>query len=125
QPEAVKTGLTTNALYQFSGLGWLGVAGVILLCAAWSAFAKPTTALVGWLAATAGFLSIACMTLYRDGIRDLTLALTGYDVWARVVDTNWSVVGLFLGLFVVGLGVLGWLVSVMVRAKTISEKVTT
>lgn len=125
QPEAVKTGLATTALYKFSGLGWLGVAGVILFCAAWSAFAKPATALVGWLAATAGFLSIACMTLYRDGIRDLTLALTGYDVWARVVDTNWSVVGLFLGLFVVGLGVLGWLVSVMVRAKTISEKVTT
>ncbi|HTJ00362.1 MAG TPA: hypothetical protein VL527_15895, partial [Dongiaceae bacterium] len=34
QPEAVKTGLATTALYKFSGLGWLGVAAVILLCAA-------------------------------------------------------------------------------------------
>ncbi len=64
------------------------------------------------------------MTLYRDGIRDLTLGLSGYDVWARTVDTNWSVVGLFLVLFVAGVAVLGWLTSVMVRAKPLSERVS-
>ena len=41
----------------------------------------------------------------------------GYDVWDRSVVTNWSVVGLFLVLFVASLGVVGWLVSVVARAQ--------
>ena len=56
-------------------------------------------------------------TVYRDAVRDLTLLSKGYDVWDRVVVTNWSVVGLFLVLFVASLGVVGWLVSVVARAK--------
>ena len=36
------------------------------------------------------------LTVYRDGVRDLTLLSKGFDVWDRVVVTNWSVVGLFL-----------------------------
>ena len=56
-------------------------------------------------------------TVYRDGVRDLTLLSKNYDVWDRVVVTNWSVVGLFLVLFVAGLGVVGWLVSVVARAQ--------
>ena len=124
QPEPVKSGLSANLIYRISGLGWLGAAVLVFGIAAWSALAKPATALAGWLAAVAGFLGIACMTLYQDGIRDLTLGMAGYDVWARTVDTNWPVVGLFLALFVIGLGALAWLISVMVRAKTISEKVS-
>jgi len=38
-----------------------------------------------------------------------------------VVVTNWSVVGLFLVLFVAGLGVIGWLVSVVARAQKTME----
>ena len=38
------------------------------------------------------------LTVYRDGVRDLTLLNKGYDVWDRAVVTNWSVVGLFLVL---------------------------
>ncbi len=56
-------------------------------------------------------------TVYRDGVRDLTLLSKGYNVWNRAVVTNWWVVGLFLVLFVAGLGVIGWLVSVVARAK--------
>ena len=124
QPEAVKAGLAANLFYKVAGTGWLAVAAIIFLVGAWSAFAKPATALAGWIAASVGFLGIACMALYRDGIRDLTLGLSNYNVWDRAVVTNWSVVGLFLVLFVIGLGVLGWLISVMLRAKTVSEKVT-
>ncbi len=57
------------------------------------------------------------MTLYRDGIRDATLLSKGFDVWQRTVVTNWSVVVLFLVLFVAGLGVVGWLISVVARAQ--------
>jgi len=31
--------------------------------------------------------------------------------------SNWSVIGLFLVLFVAGLAVVGWLISVVVRAQ--------
>jgi hypothetical protein len=37
------------------------------------------------------------------------------------VATNWGVVGLFLVLFVAGLGVIGWLVSVVARAQKTME----
>jgi hypothetical protein len=61
------------------------------------------------------------LVVYRDGVRDLTLLSKNYDVWDRVVVTNWSVVGLFLVLFVAGLGVVGWLVSVVARAEKVME----
>ena len=64
------------------------------------------------------------MTLYRDGIRDLTLLGKGFDVWQRTVVTNWSVVGLFLVLFVVGLGRAGLAdFGDGARARPVSEKV--
>jgi len=124
QPDAVKSGLAEHLLYKVSGFGWLATGVLILAVAGWSALARPATAVAGWIAASVGFAGIACMTLYRDGIRDLTLALSNYNVWDRTVVTNWSVVGIFLALFLIGLGVLGWLISVMLQAKTISEEVT-
>ena len=91
----------------------LGTAGTGTIVALIGAIA---TALLGLLAA-AGF------TVVRDGIRDLTLSSHSYDVWQQTVVTNWPVVSLFLVLFVAGLAAVGWLVSVMMRAKPISEKV--
>jgi hypothetical protein len=37
------------------------------------------------------------------------------------VATNWGVVIIFLLLFVGGLGVIGWLISVVARAKKVME----
>jgi len=121
QPTIVQSGLGGHLLYKVAGLGWLALALVILLFAGYAAFAKPIAALTGWVAVLIAFLSIAFMTLYRDGIRDLTLLSKGYDVWNRSVVTNWSVVGIFLVLFVVGLGVVGWLISVVARAERVME----
>lgn len=123
QPEAVRSGLTGALLYKVSGLGWVIMAVVIFLVGAGAGVGKGSGAVYGWVAAMVGFLSIACMTLFRDGIRDLTLGLSKFDVWDRRVTTNWSVVVTFLVLFVLGLAVIGWLISVMVRAKPVSEKV--
>ena len=78
----------------------------------------------GWLAGPECWLRCSLeimLTVYRDGVRDVTLLSKGYDVWDRVVVTNWSVVGLFLVLFVAGLGVIGWLVSVVARAQKTME----
>jgi len=124
QPAIVQAGLNGHALYKVAGFGWLALTAVTLLFAAFAAAAKPIGAITSWLAVLIGFLPIALMTLYRDGIRDLTLLSKGYDVWDRVVVTNWSVVGIFLVVFVAGLVTVGWLISVVARATRVMESAT-
>jgi hypothetical protein len=76
---------------------------------------------MSWTAVLVAVLVEIMLTVYRDGVRDVTLLAKGYDVWDRAVATNWGVVGLFLVLFVAGLGVIGWLVSVVARAQKTME----
>jgi hypothetical protein len=121
QPAIVQAGLNSHLLYKVAGLGWFALTAVVLLFAGFAAFSKPTSAIASWLAVLVGALPIVLMTLYRDGIRDLTLLSKGYDVWDRVVVTNWSVVGIFLAVFVAGLVVVGWLISVVARATRVME----
>jgi hypothetical protein len=123
QPAIVQTGLNSHALYKIAGLGWLALTAILLLFAAFAAFARPIGVLTSWLAVLIGVLPIALMTIYRDGIRDLTLFSKGYDVWNRTVVTNWSVVGIFLVVFVAGLVTVGWLISVVARATRVMESV--
>jgi hypothetical protein len=84
-------------------------------------FSKIAAGWLSWTAVLAGVLVEIMLTVYRDGVRDVTLLSKGYDVWDRAVETNWGVVGLFLVLFVGGLGVIGWLVSVVARAQKTME----
>ena len=124
QPDVVRAGLHTHALYKFAGFagyGWLVLVVVAVLLGAAAGFGKVASGLVAWAALLAAVLIEICLVVYRDGVRDLTLLSKGYDVWDRVVVTNWSVVGLFLLLFVAGLGVIGWLVSVVGRAQQTME----
>jgi hypothetical protein len=149
QPENVRTALAGSVLYRSAGFAWFGAAGLILAFGAWTGFIRPAAGkgashrlceapegpfrqtvagtfsggITGWLAAAAGFLAVTTMTLFRDGLRDLTLLGEGYDVWQRTVVTNWSVVVLFLLLFVAGLAIVGWLITVMLRARPVSEEV--
>jgi len=123
QPESVRQALAAHALYHYAGLVWMGAAALTLGFAAWAALARPTSRGAGWVGGVLLLVTILGMTLYRDGIRDLTLLGKGFDVWQRTVVTNWSVVILFLVLFVGGLGAAGWLISVMMRARPIQEKV--
>jgi hypothetical protein len=120
QPEIVKTGLRSDALYKFAGFagyGWMALVALAVLLAAVAGFAKLSAAWLGWVGALVTVLIELTLVVYRDGVRDLTLLSKGYNVWDRVVVTNWWVVGLFLVLFVAGLGVIGWLVSVVARAR--------
>jgi hypothetical protein len=124
QPQAVKDGLATHPLYHFAsfaGFGWMALVVVAVLLAAFAGFGKVAA---GWLGGSSALLALLVeitFTVYRDAVRDLTLLSKGFDVWDRVVVTNWSVVGLFLVLFVAGLGVIGWLVSVVARAQKVME----
>jgi hypothetical protein len=128
QPDAVKVGLATHPLYKFAGFagyGWLALVAVAVLVGAFAGFGKIAAGWLAWAAVLVAVLIEIMFTVYRDGVRDLTLLSKGYDVWDRVVVTNWSVVLLFLVLFVAGLGVIGWLVSVVARAKKDMEGAAT
>lgn len=127
QPEIVKAGLAGNGDYSFykffglAGYGWMALVGLAVLVAAVAGFGKLSSSWIGWTGVLLAVLIEIQFTVYRDGVRDLTLLAKGYDVWNRVVVTNWWVVGLFLVLFVAGLGAIGWLVSVMARARKVME----
>ena len=127
QPAAVKAGLAGQSAYPlyrlsgFAGYGWLALVVLAVLVAAIAGFGKISAAWLGWVGALVAVLVEITFAVYRDGVRDLTLLSKGYDVWDRVVVTNWSVVGLFLALFVAGLCVIGWLVSVVARARKVME----
>jgi len=94
---------------------------VAVLVAAIAGFGKISAGWIGWVGALVALLVEITFTVYRDGVRDLTLLSKGYNVWDRAVATNWWVVGLFLVLFVGSLGVVGWLVSVVARARKVME----
>jgi hypothetical protein len=120
QPDAVKAGLATDSLYRwfaYAGFGWLALVAIAVLVAAFAGFAKMTASWIGWTVALLALLVELTLVVYRDAVRDVSLLAKGFDVWNRAVVTNWSVVGLFLLLFVGGLGVIGWLISVVVRAQ--------
>jgi hypothetical protein len=134
QPDAVKAGLAGQAAYPlykfagFAGYGWLALVVVAVLLGVIASFGKISAAWLGplgWSGALLAVLIEVMLTVYRDGVRDLTLLSKGYDVWNRLVVTNWSVVGLFLVLFVAGLAVIGWLVSVVARAQKTMEGAAT
>jgi hypothetical protein len=131
QPAVVKSMLATPPAgyefykyFGFAGYGWLALVAVAVLVAAIAGFGKFSTGLLGvlsWAGVLLAVLIEIAFTVYRDGVRDLTLLSKGYNVWDRAVETNWWVVGLFLVLFVAGLGVIGWLISVVARARTTME----
>jgi len=120
QPDAVKSGLETHPLYHFAnfaGYGWLVLVAAGVLVAAFAGFKRMAANRLGWACALLALLVEITLVVYRDAVRDLTLLSKGLDVWNRTVATNWWVVGLFLILFVGGLGVIGWLISVVARAQ--------
>lgn len=121
QPQVVQAGLHNNIVYQVAAFGWLAIMAVVVLLGLVASLVKPISAWTGWGAVVVAFLGSVFMTIYRDGIRDLTLLSKGFDVWQRTVVTNWSVVAIFLVLFVAGLGVVGWLISVVARAQRVME----
>jgi hypothetical protein len=124
QPEIVKVGLATHPLYKFAGAAgtlWLALVVVAVLVAAVAGFGKISARWVSMAVVHLAVLIEIALVVYREGIRDLTLLSKGYNVWDRAVETNWWVVGLFLILFVGGVGTVGWLVSVAARASKVME----
>lgn len=124
QPQAVLDGIKGSVVHSTGGyLFAVAIVLTLLLVALQWATAK-SNVLLAVIGLLAGFLSAAGAVVYRDGIRDFTLKAKGFDVWQRTEFSNWSVLGLFLLLFVVMLGVIVWLLLVMKRASAPKEQVS-
>lgn len=118
QPGAVLSQLAERPLYHALPPAWIALTAAVIVLGIFAALrGKAAGKWMGSLAATLGLLGTAAMVIYRDGIRDMTLLTHGYDVWSLKVVANWPIVILFLGTFVVGLLIMGWMVSVAMKAK--------
>jgi len=121
QPESVKAALATGLNAQLS-LAWLASVAVAFLCAiGLLATAKSKSLWIPAIGSGAGVVALALWTSLRDIVRDLTLAPKGLDIWANPVNTNWLVVGLFLGSLVAGLALVAWLLVVVSRATALEK----
>ena len=122
QPEAVRGGLFSGAFYPALVALWLLTAvavvgaGTLIALKGFRGWTLPS------IVSAAVLANVAAMVLVRDGIRDISLAVKGFDVWAQPVVTNWGIVIVFVLCLVLSLGVMGWLVSVVAKAKPISER---
>lgn len=124
QADPVRSGISGSPLYTISGYLFLVMSVLAALLALVQTLRAKSSVLLGTLGLVTGFLGTAGAVLYRDGIRDFTLRQKGFDVWQRTEVSNWSVIGIFLVLFVVMLGAIFWLLMVMRGAKVPNEQVT-
>ena len=118
QPAEVQAALMGSALYAPLAYAWVAVAAVLAaLGFVGIAKAKSSHWLLPTLALLTGFVDLTILVLFRDGIRDVTLGMAGFDVWNRHIASNWFVIGLFLVLFVAAVGFVAWMGLVQARAK--------
>ncbi|MCC6487833.1 MAG: hypothetical protein IT364_10070 [Candidatus Hydrogenedentes bacterium] len=122
QPDAVRSGLFSGAFYPVLIGVWVVTAVAVAVVGALIA----VRGFRGWTVPSSvsafAIVNIAAMVLVRDGIRDIALASKGFDVWAQPVVTNWGTVIVFVLCLVLALAVMGWLISVVARAKPVSER---
>jgi hypothetical protein len=123
QPAPVRAALIKHVGYMACLVLWLAMA-VALVVLALRARRAIETADWRWAAVLGGlaFLLTAVVTVVRGGLRDLTLLSFGLNVWDRRVESNWWVTSAFLVLFVGGLAVIAWLVTVVARATKVDER---
>jgi len=122
QPPGIVTTLMGNPIYSFSAYTWTATAAIGALVAVVGLVSGAWRTITSISAALMVFLNLAATVMLRDGIRDITLRASGFEVWDRHVVTNWSVVGVFLILFVGALGVVGYLIRVAATARRIEER---
>ncbi len=123
QPDFVREGLLASVYYKVLLCAWVAFV-VLAAVAAVGIQACPgsLTLAKGLFASLAATLAVASYVLIREGVRDLTLAAKGFDVWLSPVNTNWTVVVLFVVSLVLGLIGVGWLIAVLRGAKPTEER---
>jgi len=123
QPDYVRGALSGSPIYGLLMVTWfLCVMGSLMAAGAlvwqpqyWS-FGR------GVWVVTPSVLAVGVYVVIRDYVRDVTLQHKGFDVWQSAVNTNWVVVGLFLGTAMVGVAVLLWLAKIIRQVKSVEER---
>jgi len=92
QPAGVVASVMHDPVYGTFVWAWLATGALLMVSGLFLALWR----IVPIVAALLAFLNVASTVMVRDGIRDYTLRAAGFEVWDRVVVTNWSVVGIFL-----------------------------
>jgi hypothetical protein len=123
QPPFVQQGLAESLYFKVSAAVWIAGVALAVLLALTQRVRTATNVPITLAACLGGFLNLCGAVCVRDNIRDLTLSHAGFNVWARHEVSNWGVLGLFFGLFVITLVVVWWLLMVMKQAKPVSEQV--
>jgi len=100
---------------------WFTTTALLALIAFVPVIYPPGLKLAAIAASAVAVLNIASIVVLRDGIRDYTLRAAGMEVWARTVVTNWSVVSIFLVLFVAAIGALTFMAYVVAKARRLEE----
>jgi hypothetical protein len=120
QPGSVMSSVMGDPLYGSFAYVWAATAALLFALGLFAIMRLNVIAAIA--AAVVAFLNVAATVMVRDGIRDFTLRAAGFEVWNRQVVTNWSVVGIFLVLFVAALSILAFLGSVLAKARGVEEK---
>lgn len=120
EPQGIVDAVIKDPLFGPFVYAWAATAALLLVTGLLSYGVR--SAILAVASALVAFLNVASTVMVRDGLRDITLRAAGFDVWNRTVVVNWSVLGLFLLLFVAALGVLGYLAVVLAKARRIEEK---
>lgn len=123
QPDGVMAAIQASPLYNISLIACVAtivLAGVIGLI---QGIGRGTNVVISTAGFLVAFLAAATSGIVRDGIRDFTLKAKGFDVNNVEVYPNWSVLIVFLLLFVIMLGVIWWLFQVMRQATPPREEV--
>ena len=121
-PKGILAATLGDGFYHPFLYAWLGTAALVVVTALATVVAPGLLRLSAIGGCLAAVLNIASIVVLRDGIRDYTLRAAGMEVWARTVVTNWSVVGIFLLLFVAALAALGFMAYVVAKARRLEEK---
>jgi len=122
QPAVVKDGIFGSPLYPYGLFAWYSISAVIAIGAALTAVrAQSQSAMLPALASVMAAVATAAAVTVRDGIRDLSSAAKGFNVWEQPVVSNWPVVILFLVLFAAGLAAIGWMMRVALQTKGVKQ----
>jgi hypothetical protein len=113
-----------DGLYGSFAYGWIATGVLLFVLGLLGFIASGSRAASRMIAIGLGlvaFLNVASMVMVRDGIRDYTLRAAGFEVWDRVVVTNWSTAGGMLVLFVAAPGLIIYLGSALTKARRVDE----
>jgi hypothetical protein len=122
QPVAIREVLSDVVFYRMCMFAWLLTAAVLIGFGVLASVRKNLSWVLAGTVSVMALANVVLLVLVRDGIRFAAFRLSGFNVWDRAVATNWSIVVIFLLVFVGAIAALGWLISVVARATPSEER---